>query len=76
MWPDLQARYGAELQLIQVDRDSKEGRAFAESYRISYQPAFVVISAEGEVLRAALGPYGPDEVRTLVEQVAGGRQPD
>lgn len=69
MWPELQNEYGAEVQLIQVDRDSKEGRAFAESYRVSYQPAFVVLSSEGEVLRAALGPYGPEEVRELVEQV-------
>ena len=70
MWPELQAEYGDQVQLIQVDRDSDEGRDFAESYRINYQPAFVVLSPEGEVLRAALGPYGPAEVRTLVEQVA------
>ena len=69
MWPELQTEYGAEVQLIQVDRDSKEGRAFAESYRISYQPAFVILAADGAVLRAALGPYGPNEVRELVEQV-------
>ena len=70
MWPELQAEYGEDIQLIQVDRDSKEGRAFAESYRINYQPAFVVVSARGEVLRAALGPYGPAEVRELVEEFA------
>lgn len=70
MWPDLQAEYGDEIQLIQVDRDSSEGREFAESYRISYQPAFVLVSETGEVLRAALGPYGPNEVRALVEELA------
>ncbi len=70
MWPDLQAEYGADVQLIQVDRDSKEGRAFAESYRINYQPAFVVLTATGQVTRAALGQYGPDEVRELVAEVA------
>lgn len=70
MWPELQAEYGADIQLIQVDRDSKEGRVFAEGYRINYQPAFVVISPTGEVLRAALGPYGPQEVRELVEALA------
>jgi hypothetical protein len=70
VWPELQAEFGADIQLIQVDRDSKEGRAFAESYRLYYQPAFVVIDSKGTVTRAALGPYGPDEVRQLVEMVA------
>lgn len=70
MWPELQAQFGNDIQLIQVDRDSKEGLAFAESYRINYQPAFVVLSPTGEVVRAALGPYGPAEVRELVEGVA------
>ncbi len=71
MWPDLQATYGDQVQLIQVDRDSPEGRAFAESYRINYQPAFVVVSAGGEVVRAALGPYDPEGVRALVAETAG-----
>jgi hypothetical protein len=53
-----------------VDRDSSEGRKFAEGYRINYQPAFIVVSATGAVERAALGPYTPEEVRKLVEQVA------
>ncbi|MGE0600160.1 MAG: TlpA family protein disulfide reductase [Dehalococcoidia bacterium] len=69
VWPDLQAEYGDEVQLIVVDRDSDAGRAFAESYRINYQPAFVVLDPEGNVKRAALGPYTPGEVRTLVEEV-------
>jgi hypothetical protein len=73
VWPELQAEFGAQLQLIEVDRDSREGRAFAESYRINYQPAFVVLDAEGNVLRAALGPYGPAEVRDLVKGVAAQR---
>ena len=70
MWPELQAEFGADVQLIQVDRDSKEGLAFAEGYRINYQPAFVVLGPTGEVQRAALGPYTPGEVRQLVESVA------
>ena len=70
MWPELQAEYGDKLQLIEVDRDTAQGREFAESYRLYYQPAFVVIGADGQVLRAALGPYGPQEVRELVEQLA------
>ena len=53
-----------------MDRDSSEGRKFAESYRLNYQPAFIVLSATGEVERAALGPYTPEDVRKLVEQVA------
>ena len=69
MWPELQAEYGDQVQLIQIDRDSTEGRAFSESYRINYQPGFVVLDAEGNVKRAALGPYTPEEVRTLVEDV-------
>ncbi len=69
MWPELQAEYGDQVQLIQVDRDSSEGRSFAESYRINYQPAFIVLDADGKVQRAALGPYTPEEVRTLVEDV-------
>lgn len=66
----MQAEFGSEVQLIEVDRDSSEGRKFAEGYRINYQPAFIVVSATGAVERAALGPYTPEEVRKLVEQVA------
>ncbi|WP_343391615.1 hypothetical protein [Candidatus Amarobacter glycogenicus] len=70
VWPALQAEYGADVQLIQVDRDSDAGRKFSESYRINYQPGFVVLDAAGKVTYAALGPYTPDEVRTLVEKAA------
>jgi hypothetical protein len=69
VWPELQAEYGDQVQLIQIDRDSSEGRAFSESYRINYQPGFVVLDADGKVERAALGPYTPGDVRTLVEDV-------
>ncbi|MGE3077053.1 MAG: TlpA family protein disulfide reductase [Dehalococcoidia bacterium] len=70
VWPELRAEYGDQVQLIVVDRDSNEGREFAESYRINYQPAFVVLDPDGNVERAALGPYTPEEVRTLVAGVA------
>ena len=70
MWPALQAEYGADVQLIQVDRDSDAGRKFSESYRINYQPGVVVLDAAGNVTYAGLGPYTPDEVRTLVEKAA------
>lgn len=71
MWPDLQAEYGDTVQLIQVDRDSDAGRKFAESYRINYQPGFVVLDASGGVTYAALGPYTPEDVRKLVATAAG-----
>ncbi len=67
MWPELQAQYGHQIQLIQVDRDSPAGLKFSESYRINYQPGFVVLNANGDVTYAALGPYTPGDVRKLVE---------
>lgn len=58
--------------MVVVDRDTSEGNAFAESHRIYYQPGFVVIGIDGKVLYSGLGPYDPNDVRSLVRAAATG----
>jgi hypothetical protein len=70
-WPAITADYGDSVQLITVDRDTPEGRAFAREHRIAYQPAFVVLDAAGQVTYAGLGPFRADEVRSLIARAAG-----
>jgi len=70
VWADLEKQYGSELNMVVVDRDTKEGREFAESHRIYYQPAFVVLDPTGKVTYAELGPYDPRGVTELVEKTA------
>ena len=69
MWAELTEQYGDEIELILVDRDSPEGRAFADSHRIFYQPGFVALTADGEQVYEGLGPYDPEDVRALVVSV-------
>ena len=69
MWEELVDEYGSEIDLIIVDRDSSEGRAFAESHNIYYQPGFVALDRDGTVVYQGLGPYAPDKVRALVVSV-------
>ncbi len=70
-WSEIEAEYGDRIHLIEVDRDSRDGRAFAESHNIYYQPGFVVLDPSGAVTYAGLGPFRPDEVRALVSEAAG-----
>lgn len=72
MWAELVREYGETVDLIEVDRDSREGRRFAEGHGIFYQPGFVVVDAGGTVTYAGLGPFDPREVRRLVEGAAAG----
>lgn len=71
MWAELVRDYGDSIDLVEVDRDSRDGRRFAERHGIYYQPGFVVFDASGEVTYAGLGPFDPMDVRRLVEGVAG-----
>ncbi|KAA0237440.1 MAG: hypothetical protein HUU14_13250 [Dehalococcoidia bacterium] len=71
MWADLQTRYGERVELVQVDRDSKEGRKFAEEHGIYYQPGFVVVDAAGNTTYAGLGPFDAKGVTGLVQGAAG-----
>ncbi|MCA9843559.1 MAG: hypothetical protein KC482_13705 [Dehalococcoidia bacterium] len=70
MWDELVAQYGNQLDMVVVDRDSPEGRAFSVSHGIGYQPGFVVIDPRGEVYYAALGPYTGEELTQLIEEAA------
>jgi hypothetical protein len=70
VWAELVRDYGDSIELIEVDRDSRDGRRFAESHGIFYQPGFVVFDASGAVTYAGLGPFDPRDVRRLVEETA------
>lgn len=71
MWTELVARYGDRIEMIEVDRDSRDGRAFAESHGIYYQPGFVALDAEGMVVYEGLGPYDGEGVTELVASLLG-----
>ncbi|MBE7520367.1 MAG: hypothetical protein HS107_14095 [Thermoflexaceae bacterium] len=71
MWADLQTRYGDRVEFVQVDRDSKEGRKFAEDHGIHYQPGFVVVDTSGKTTYAGLGPFDARGVTDLVRKAAG-----
>ena len=58
---------GTQLDMVIVDNDDPDGRAFARSHGVNYQPGFIVIEPDGTVLHAALGPYDGDSLRTLIE---------
>ena len=60
------AEYGDRIEMIEVDRDSRDGRAFAESHGIYYQPGFVAFDAGGMIVYEGLGPYDGDGVTELV----------
>lgn len=70
MWNELVAQYGTEMEMVVVDRDDPDGRAFAVSHGIGYQPGFVIIDPQGDVFYAQLGPYDGDSLRTLIEAAA------
>lgn len=65
------AEYGDRIEMIEVDRDSRDGRAFAESHGIYYQPGFVAYDASGELVYEGLGPYDGDGVTELVVSLLG-----
>lgn len=71
MWAELQGRYGDRVEFVQVDRDSKEGRRFAEDHNIHYQPGFVVVDRAGSTIYEGLGPYDAKGVTELVRKAAG-----
>ncbi len=56
--------------MVVVDRDTPEGRDFAVSHGIGYQPGFVIIDPRGDVFYAALGPFTGEELTALIEQAA------
>ena len=70
MWEELVEEYGDSVTMVMVDRDSRDGRNFAESHGIYYQPGFVVIDSAGEVTYASLGPYEAEDVTELVRNAA------
>jgi len=70
VWNELVAQFGTQMQMVVVDRDEPEGRDFAVSHGIGYQPGFVIIDPEGDVFYAKLGPYDPEELRALIEAAA------
>lgn len=70
MWDELVAEYGDQMEMIVVDRDEPEGREFAVSHGIAYQPGFVVINPAGEVHYAGLGPYEAEALVALIEEAA------
>lgn len=72
MWLELTKEYATstDVVLIDHDRDTNAGRAFADKYEFISQPGFVVLDANGKLLSKGYGPYTGPELRALVARVA------
>ncbi len=72
MWQELVQEYAnsPEVELIDHDRDTKDGNAFAAKYDFFSQPGVVVLDGKGNLLAKGYGPYTGKELRELVARVA------
>jgi hypothetical protein len=70
VWADLVKQHGGTVEMREVDRDTAEGRRWADQYRIYAQPGFVVWNAEGMVTYQGLGPSNRAGLIALVEKAA------
>lgn len=72
MWADLQKQYGDSVEFRDYDRDTPEGRKYADEKRLFSQPGFVVYDAKGNETYRGLGPSTRSGVIDLVKKAAEG----
>ncbi|MFN0096522.1 MAG: hypothetical protein ACKVVT_17325 [Dehalococcoidia bacterium] len=70
MWADLIRQYGSQIEMRDVDRDTAEGRKWADEHRLYSQPGFVIWDAEGALTYQRLGPSTRDGLIALVQETA------
>ena len=70
---DLVKQYnGKQLTMIDHDRDTKEGDAFARQYGFFSQPATVIFDRDGKEVHRSYGPSTSKETAELVRRFATG----
>jgi hypothetical protein len=68
VWAELVQEYGAGADLIDYDREKPPGASLARGYGIFYQPVFIVLNADGEVVDQQAGINTGDKLRAFVEE--------
>lgn len=61
---------GKKLTMVDHDRDTPDGDAFARSHGFFGQPAMVIFDANGELAHRAYGPSTRAETEALVREWA------
>lgn len=73
MWTDLVTEYnGKRLMMVDHDRDTKAGDAFARQHGFIGQPAMVIFDVDGKLAHRSQGPSTAKETEALVRRFAGG----
>jgi hypothetical protein len=70
VWADLVTEYGERVELIEYDREKSPGKERAGEFGIFYQPAFVVLDADGEVVVQKAGINNEAALRELIVEYA------
>ena len=71
MWTELVTEYnGKRLTMLDHDRDTAAGEAFARRHGIVGQPAMVIYDAEGKLLLQRYGPSTPKDLETFIRKWA------
>jgi thioredoxin-related protein len=47
----LESEYGSEIEFVKINIDDPDSAAAKQEYGFRYQPFFVLVSADGEVLQ-------------------------
>ena len=71
MWTELVTEYnGKRLTMLDHDRDTAAGEAFARRHGIVGQPAMVIYDAEGKLLLQRYGPSTQPDLEKFIRKWA------
>ena len=56
---ELEADYGSEIEFVYVNIDDPNSAALKQQYSFRYQPHFVLVDTDGEVIEEWLGYTDP-----------------
>ena len=71
MWTELVTEYNAKkLTMLDHDRDTAAGEAFARRHGIVGQPAMVIYDAQGKLLHRGYGPSTARETEHFIRKWA------
>lgn len=63
---------GKKLTMVDFDRDTEEGDAYARSHGFVGQPAIVIFDTSGEIAHKQHGPSTAKETEALIRKWADG----
>jgi hypothetical protein len=62
----LEVEYFGLVNFVYLDRDDPKNEEFLKTLGFQYQPHFILVNGEGEILQQWLGPVTADEFRTAL----------